>query len=128
MKEALIVITIIIIIIGADLILNNYLKQSSKGLLNSLEELKGKINKNEEGIKELEVRADKIYHNWNKVEEKWAMLVLHSELDQIETALIKTKSRIKEYNLKDCLEEIETSIFLINHISEKEKFCLKNVF
>ena len=33
-----------------------------------------------------------------------------------------------ENNLDIALEELETSIFLINHISEKERFCLKNVF
>ena len=54
------------------------------------------------------------------------MLVLHSELDSIETSLIKMKVDIEE-DKNMFLEELKTSIFLINHIYEKEKFCLKNI-
>lgn len=128
MKEGIIIITILVIIIGGDILIDKYLKNSSKDLIKNLEVLKEKIINNEEKNEELEKKANKIYNNWNKIEEKWAMLVLHSELDQIETALIKMKTQIKEDNLDISLEELETSIFLINHISNKEKFNLKNVF
>ena len=56
------------------------------------------------------------------------MIVLHSELDLIETSIIKMKTQIEEDNFDIAKEELDTSIFLINHISEKEKFCLKNIF
>ena len=127
MKETIIIITILTIIIGGDLFINRYLKNSSQNLIEYLKDLKYKI-KNNVDSEELTKESKKIYNKWQETEEKWAIIVLHSELDQIETSLIKMKTEIEEDNLDIALEELETSIFLINHISEKEKFCLKNIF
>ena len=41
---------------------------------------------------------------------------------------IPMKAQIEEGELERSIEEIDASIFLVNHISEKEKFCLKNIF
>jgi len=128
MKETIIIITILTIIIGGDLFINNYLKDSSQSLIGDLKDLKNKINDGSYEIKELTKEAKKIDNKWQETERTWAIIVLHSELDQIETSLIKMKTEIKEDNLDIAQEELETSIFLINHISEKEKYCLKNVF
>ena len=128
MKETIIIITILTIIIGGDLFINNYLKDTSQSLIGDLKDLKNKINDGSYEIKELTKEAKKIDNKWQETERTWAIIVLHSELDQIETSLIKMKTEIKEDNLDIAQEELETSIFLINHISEKEKYCLKNVF
>ena len=128
MKETIIIITILAIIIGGDLLINKYLRNSSNNLIKDLESLKEKINNNTNTNEDLKEQSNKIYEKWKKTEKEWAMLVLHSELDQIEIALIKMKTQIKENNLDIGLEELETSIFLINHINTKEKFCLKNIF
>ena len=128
MKETIIIIIIISIIIGGDIYIDKYLKNSSEKIIDELNNLKEEINKKSPNQKELTKQAENIYNKWQQTEEKWAIMVLHSELDQIEIALIKMKTEIKENNLDIGLEELETSLFLINHISEKEKFCLKNVF
>ena len=128
MKETIIIITILVIIIGGDILENKYLKNSSQYLIEQLNNLKDKIKDESHNFKELKKEANKIYKEWKKTDGKWAMLILHSELDLIETSLIKMKTQITENNLDIALEELETSIFLINHISEKERFCLKNVF
>ena len=38
------------------------------------------------------------------------------------------KAEIKSGEIKDVMAELDTSIFLINHIKEKEKTSLKNIF
>ena len=126
MKETIIIIVIIIIIVGGDILMNKYLENSSQDLVHDLKELENKINNNED-VETIKEQAKHIYKKWEKTEEGWAMLVLHSELDSIETSLIKMKVDIEENDMSLCLEELKTSIFLINHISEKEKFCLKNI-
>ena len=40
----------------------------------------------------------------------------------------KDKEEIKSGEIKDVMAELDTSIFLINHIKEKEKTSLKNIF
>ena len=128
MKELIIIFIIIIIIVGTDFYIDRYLKNSSEKIIESLNNLKEEIDRKEFTNKEIIKQANEIYERWQKTEEEWAMIVVHSEMDQIEIALIKMKTQIKENNLDIGLEELETSIFLINHISKKEQFNLINVF
>ena len=127
MKDIIIIITIIVVIFGGDALVNSYLKKTSSKLTKQLEQVKDKINKNEdnETIKE---DISKVFNEWQNIEKTWAIIVLHSELDAIETSLIRTKVNIKEKEWSIGLENLETSIFFIEHISQKEKFCLKNIF
>lgn len=130
MKEFTIIFIILIIIIGGALYINNYLKNSSNELVGMLEVLKEKVNllDKEGDIEEVKKEAEKTYNRWEEIEEKWAFIVLHSELDLIETSFIRMKAQIEEGEFSKSIEEIDACIFLVNHISEKEKFCLKNIF
>lgn len=127
MRECIIIVIILIIIIGGAIYIKHYLDNSSSKIVSQLEELKKdiKLNKDREAIKQ---KLNEIYDSWEKTEDKWAIIVFHSELDLIETSLIKMKSQIEDGELLKSLEELETAIFLINHISKTEKFCLKNIF
>ena len=62
------------------------------------------------------------------INKKWSNLVLHQEIDTIETSLIKARAKIKEDHLDESIEDIDTLIFLLDHIKEKEKTSLKNIF
>lgn len=128
MREITIIIIILILIIGGDIFINKYLENSSQNLIKELDDLKNKMDNKTYLNDELTKKANYIYDEWHRTDKKWAIIVLHSELDLIETSLIKMKTEIKEDNLDIAQEELETSVFLINHISAKEKFCLKNVF
>lgn len=130
MKELIIIFVILIIIIGGALYTDKYLKNTSEELARILEELKEKVNlvSNTNNIEEIKKDAANVYSKWEEIEEEWALIVLHSELDLIETAFVRMKAQIEEGELIKSIEEIDACIFLVNHISEKEKFCLKNVF
>ena len=79
----------------------------------------------EEKIKKI---SDEIYGEWEDINEKWSVIVLHDEIDLIETSLIRMKSKIKTENFEESMEDLDTSIFLVKHIKEKEKTSLKNIF
>ena len=83
----------------------------------------------QDNFQEMEVQkeAERIYKNWHKKEKIWSTIVLHNELDAIETSLISMKANIETKEYKKSVEEIDKSIFLLRHIYEKEKFCLKNI-
>ena len=130
MKEFIIIIIILAIIIGGDIFIENYIKNTSQNIIGELKNLKKEIiasKENEGNQGKLKEKANDIYKKWEKTENNWAVIVLHSELDLIETSFTKMKSGIEQGELNRSLEEIETNLFLIDHISEKEKFCLKNV-
>lgn len=126
MKETIIIIVILILIFTGAWSTQKYLADTSTILVSKLENLKQNLG---EGKQEtLNIQTDEIYAEWKNVNDKWAVIVLHDELDLIETSLISMKSKIKVGNLDESLEDINTSIFLLNNIIEKEKTCLKNIF
>ena len=129
-KETLIIITIVFIIIIGNIGIQNYISKTSDELVFQLEDLKDKLENIDktDNIEELEGLSVKIYENWEEVNKKWSILVVHSELDLIELALIGVKSTIEANELQDTLQEIEKSIFLVEHIKEKENLRLKNIF
>lgn len=127
MREFIIIVIILGLIIGGNIFINNYLKRSSQSLIDDLNNLNNKLNENVYSIDELTENGNNIYNKWKETGENWAFIVLHSELDLIETSLIRMKTEIEENNLDIAHEELETSIFLINHIREKDRFCFKNI-
>ena len=130
MKEFIIIIIILIIIIGGAIYIQKYLDRTSGELISDLNDLKKMMleTKQTDDRENIKRRVNEIYNKWDEVEKGWSIIVLHSELDLIETSFIKMKSGIEEGEINRGLEELETSIFLIDHISQKEKFCLKNIF
>ena len=130
MKELIIIFIILIIIIGGALYIDNYLKNTSEELASLLNNLKDNVNfmPDANNIDEIKKEAESVYSRWEEIEEKWAFTVLHSELDMIETSFVRMKAQIEEGELAKSIEEIDACIFLVNHISEKERFCLKNIF
>ncbi|MBO5413201.1 MAG: DUF4363 family protein, partial [Clostridia bacterium] len=115
MKEFIIIFIILIIIIGGAIYTNNYLNNSSQKLVGMLEDLKQKVEEDSTNIEDLKTEVEKVYNEWESTEKKWAIIVLHSELDLIETSFVKMKAQIDEGELSRSMEELETSIFLVNH-------------
>ena len=128
MKQIIIMIVILVIIFAGAWYVQKFLDDTSYKLVDELEDLK--IGLEEKNIEEgkLKEKTDEIYGQWKDISERWSIVVLHDELDLIETSLIKVKSKIEVGNLEESMEDIDTSIFLLKHIKEKEKTSLKNIF
>ena len=128
MKEITIIIIILIIIFGGALYTQKYLNDTVNVLVGKLEDLKTSIEENKTREQDLEQKSDDIYGEWEKINEKWSVIVLHDEIDLIETSLIRMKSKIKTGDIEGSMEDLDSSIFLVKHIKEKEKTSLKNIF
>lgn len=129
MKEIIIIIVCIVtVIIGANISLS-YLSKTGNDLIANLDELKVEIEKAQNGQenKSRELAND-IYNKWQSLEGKWSIIVVHNELDLIQLSLIGMKTYIDENKYSDSMEELEKSSFLLEHIKDKEKLDLKNVF
>ena len=118
MKEFVIIIIILTIIFGGALYTQNYLNNTSDRLVSKLEELKTNLENKNKKKQKIEEKSDEIYGEWEDVNEKWSVIVLHNEIDLIETSLIRMKSKIKARNLDESMEDLDTSIFLLKHIKE----------
>lgn len=128
MKEIIIIISILIIIFAGSIITQMYLNKTSALLIDKLENIKSDIENEKFDKEKVSKKAEEMYSEWEKINEKWSVIILHDEIDLIETALIKMKAEIKSGKIEDSMAEIDTSIFLLNHIKEKEKTSLKNIF
>ena len=128
MKEVTIIILILIIIFGGAFYTQRFLDNTADMLVSKLENLKTDLEDESENQQRLEEQTDEIYGEWENINEKWSVVVLHDEIDLIETSLIRMKSKIKAGSLDESMEDLDTSIFLLKHIKEKEKTSLKNIF
>lgn len=130
MRETIIIIIVLILILSSSYGIQKYLNRTADELLEMLKNLKEEAIKTKENDnrKELIKQSQKIADKWDKTENIWAIIILHDELDLIETSLTKMNSSIKHGEIVESLEELENAIFLINHIKQKEKFSLKNIF
>lgn len=128
MKQVIIVIIILIIIFGGAWYTQNFLNETSDILVSRLENLKTDLETESVDENRLKEETDEIYGEWEDINEKWSVIVLHDEIDLIETSLIRMKSKIKIGEIDESMEDIDTSIFLLKHIKEKEKTSLKNIF
>jgi hypothetical protein len=80
--------------------------------------------------------------NWEKAEENlwifeekwkgnkliWALLIDHSEIDNIELSIVHIKSYITSRDLTEAKKEIAGLYLYLRHIPETEKLNLKNIF
>ena len=128
MKEITIIILILLIIFGGTVYTQKFLNTTADTLVSKLENLKTNLENQNEEQQKLEKQTDEIYEEWEDINEKWSVVVLHDEIDLIETSLIRMKSKIKTGSLDESMEDLDTSIFLLKHIKEKEKTSLKNIF
>ncbi len=128
MRETIIILSILIIIFVGACITQKFLNNTADLLVSKLEDLKSGIEEDKINEKEMVEKTDEIYSEWEEINERWSVIVLHDEIDLIETSLIRMKSKIKTGEVQESMEDLDTSIFLIKHIKEKEKTNLKNIF
>lgn len=129
MKEGCIIVFLIIIVVFSGMAIEKYLSRTSIELVVEIEELENEINNNQT-INDNEIilnYINNIENRWNTIEKKWAIVVEHIEIDNLEIALLQIKQYIKENDKTEALVKIQETKFLLNHIPEKEKITLKNI-
>ena len=127
MKKTLIISIIgLLAIIIFSIFIQNYLKKSSDELVKKIEELSNLVEADK--VNEAILLRDKIKEIWEETEDKWAVLIDHNELDNIEETMHRVEILIGEDDEKaELLSELNKLGFYMEHIPEKEKFSLENI-
>ena len=125
-KELIIIIIVVALVIGLDIISNNYLKEAVADLSNELNALKVLIQeeKQEKAQKQMKIVKDK----WKEKYKVMAYYIEHDELEKVETELTRLSANIDVKEYEHCIEEIEASIFILDHIGQKEKLEIISIF
>ena len=127
-KSIFIIIIIIISILVLNLLTQNYTKDTIEILDKSLQDMREDFLKNEKDEDKLEKDIEDTFMQWDKRYEILAYYIEHDELEKIENDLTMVKSSVVAKEYEQGIEHIDTCIFLMKHIREKEAFNLKNIF
>ncbi len=129
-KELIISLIIIIAIVMGNTITQNYTKQTVAELSDSLNELKEKISQDDENInwEEVEIQIEDINKKWNERYDKMAYYIEHNELEKVESNITGLKSYTNKQDSPEALNQLNSSIFILKHIQEKNELNLKNIF
>jgi uncharacterized membrane protein YhiD involved in acid resistance len=125
-REIIICIIIIIIIIVLNIITQNYTKESIDILNEKLETLK--VTLTDENKEEIEKNINSIMEEWQNRFQKLAYFIEHDELEKVETELTVLRANIQTEEYEDAITEIDKSIFILNHIKDKFRLEIKNIF
>lgn len=125
-KELIIIITVVTLIIGLDFITNKYTKNTVEIMSNELNFLKEYIL--EEEKEKAQTQMEIVKQRWEKRYNMLAFYIEHDELEKVETELTGLAADLNVEEYKHCISELDTTIFILEHIQEKEKFNLRSIF
>ena len=131
-KELIIVIIIVIAIIIIDTITQNYTRDSFEKINKKLEKIKEIINKIDDQEKnsqqELQEKIKTMEEDWKIINRKTAFYIEHEELEKVNASMIKFKSYIQLEEYTEAIPELENCKYILDHIREKEKMQIINLF
>lgn len=130
-KELIICILIITLIIITNVVTQNYTKECVALMNQKLDILKEESlneNINDENKKNISDTIKDIEDNWNSFQEKLAYYIEHDELEKVETQIwaMKGFSEIGKYD--EVVPELDKCVFILEHIQDKTKLNVKNIF
>lgn len=125
-KEIIIIIVVISLIVGLDIITNNYTKQSLEMITYELNVLRQHILS--EDKQKAEEQMQIVKEKWEDRYKTLAFYIEHDELEKVETELTGLSADINVEEYKHCIAELDTTIFILEHIQEKEEFHLRSIF
>ena len=125
-KEIIIIMVVISLIVGLDIITNNYTKQSLEIMTSELNILR-KYILNEDKTKAQE-QMKFVKEKWEERDKVLAFYIEHDELEKVETELTGLSADINAQEYKHCIAELDTTIFILEHIQDKEKIQLISIF
>ena len=125
-KELIICIILVTLIIIGDWIIQNYTKNTINNITGELETLKQCLF--EKSDKNINEQIDRIDNKWNKVHNKLACYIEHDELEKVETNFTACKSLAKTEEYEQAISELEKTVYVLEHITDKYSFDLVNIF
>ena len=125
-KELIICIILVTLIVIGDWIIQNYTKNTINNITGELETLKQCLF--EKSDKNINEQIDRIDNKWNKVHDKLACYIEHDELEKVETNFTACKSFAKTEEYEQAISELEKTVYVLEHITDKYSFDLVNIF
>jgi len=125
LKVILIILILLIAIISSGFFTNHILNRDSKLMEEHITQMENYVKSSDWLSAEEEVEYIREY--WSQVQDTWAMLQSHFEMDNIDSTLTKVSEFTKARELSLTLAEAALLKQYIKHIPEKVTFNLANI-
>ena len=127
-KEVVIIILILVFIFTLNSITQNYTNASVEAVENDFSLIREKLLEDEINKDELIENINTLKEKWNKRHQKLAYYIEHNELEKVDTYLVAVNGNIEIEDYEQALENLDICKYVIDHISDKKEFTLKNIF
>lgn len=125
-KELVICVILVILIIIGDIVTQNYTKNTVNYITGELESLKQSLFEKDDDKADEEI--SKIDNKWKEVHDKLAYYIEHDELEKVESNFTACKSLAKTREYEQSISELEKTVYVLEHITDKYSFNLVNIF
>lgn len=127
-KELIICIFIIALIIIGNVITQNYTNECVSQINKKLDTLKEISLAKDTDSENINKEIKEIEDDWNCFQETLSYYIEHDELEKVETQIFNIKGfyEIKKYD--EIVPELEKCVYILEHIKEKTKLNVKNIF
>ena len=125
-KEFIIIVVVIALIVGLDIVSNNYTKETVNIMSEELKVLREYILKEDKTKTVSQMQSVK--NTWEERYKVLAFYIEHDELEKVETQMTGLAADINVEEYKHCIAELDTTIFILEHIQEKEEFHFRSIF
>ena len=127
-KEWIISVVIVVVIVALNIFTQNYTKEVVSYMDDTLKNLRTDITQEEVEKEMVQEKISQIMAQWEERYQKLAFFVEHDELEKVETQLTALKANIEVEEYTQGVPELDTCIFILNHIKDKFSLQIKNVF
>lgn len=125
-KEFIIILTVIALIVGLDITTNHYTQNSVAILSEELNDLRGDILQENKVVAQQKMK--KIKEKWKERYNVLAYYIEHDELEKVETQLVGLAADLNMEEYPHCISDLDTTIFILEHIEEKARFDVRSIF
>ena len=124
-KEITISVILLVFIFTANYLTRNYTQKSIEEVTQNLESLKTEMLEKGEQTGE---KYDELEKVWLEKYEVLAYYIEHDELEKVSSELFQLKGSIQTDQVDEGIPTIENCKFILDHIKDKDKFEIKNIF
>lgn len=130
MKEIVISIIIVILIFVGNFVTEKFTNESVQEATTILSELREEVIKEDEEVdfEFAKQKVDEMHEKWDERYEKLAYYIEHNELEKVETEFTALRAYIDKQEYTEVLAELDKSVYVLEHIKQKNMFDLKNIF
>lgn len=129
LKEIFIIIIIIVSVVSFNFFIQNYLDNSSKNFVLKLDEIAVKLLENDDvDYEEVKEEVNNLEKKWYDIESIWMLIILHSDLNTVDKAFKELDATLEIKNAEQSYVNVKKLQFLIESVTSKDLFELKNIF